>query len=454
MNDSIADRDGKLAMLMAMTGNSVEEAACALDESGGDVDQAMVRLNSNELSGGGDTTKYSTKMIQTMPSVGKSTLRSSNFKQPNTRLRRPEADFDDPIPMSPNPRPAAEYEENGVAASTFSPVEMRKSAASGFRSFQDSLASTWSPGTVISANDMNRNYAMVNDECTMAAPAASTSPEDSMELLTDEVAPATDEEYKLLQAQLEEHNRMAQRNTAIASEMTCSINNEAQSDPVDDDEDSNNNKPLCSLRILTIAVAIVLLICIGAVLGAVFSRNQKMRKVAPTDAPTAAPTSLIDGVTQLISSVSFDGGEALQNPSTPQNMALNWLVENKNLDLYSDEKKIQRYVLATLYYSTLGKNWDGNDDWVTDTDECNWYSKALGSFCINGAVAQLDFYNSVSGGNNLVGAIPAEVALLSDSVVLMALGDNSLNGQIPSEIGLMSQLSELFECIFDYSMLC
>jgi hypothetical protein len=38
--------------------------------------------------------------------------------------------------------------------------------------------------------------------------------------------------------------------------------------------------------------------------------------------------------------------------------------------------------------------------------------------------------------------------------VLMALGDNSLNGQIPSEIGLMSQLSELFECIFDYSMLC
>jgi hypothetical protein len=39
--------------------------------------------------------------------------------------------------------------------------------------------------------------------------------------------------------------------------------------------------------------------------------------------------------------VSFDGGEALETSSTPQNMALNWLVENTNLDSYSDEKKIQ-----------------------------------------------------------------------------------------------------------------
>jgi hypothetical protein len=114
MNDSIADRDGKLAMLMAMTGTSVEEAACALDESGSDVDQAMIRLNSNELSGGGDTTKYPTKMIQTTPRSDEMTLRSSSFKQPSARLRRPEAeDFDaTTIPISPNPRPSAEYEEN------------------------------------------------------------------------------------------------------------------------------------------------------------------------------------------------------------------------------------------------------------------------------------------------------------------------------------------------------
>jgi hypothetical protein len=93
-----------------------------------------------------------------------------------------------------------------------------------------------------------------------------------------------------------------------------------------------------------------------------------------------------------------------------------WLANNTNLDSYSDVKKIQRYVLATLFYSTNGTKWNNNSDWMTDSDECAWYNTA-DSFCKNGSVAELDFYNENDYvGNNLVGTIPNELALLSSSL--------------------------------------
>jgi hypothetical protein len=249
---------------------------------------------------------------------------------------------------------------------------------------------------------------MVDDKCTMEAPAASMSPEDSMEPLTAEVAPATEKEYKLSQAQLE-NICTGKQNMTVTEQMPRSNDKEAQPGVDDDDEDSNKTVPLCSHKILGIVAAIVILLCVGAVLGVVFSR--RMTSEAPTDAPTAAPTSVVDGITDLISSVSFDVGEALQDPSSPQYMALNWLVENTNLDTYSDEKKIQRYVLATLYYSTHGKSWNQNDGWVTDMDECSWYNDAEGPFCIDGSVVELDLFD-----NMMSGIIPEELALLSNSL--------------------------------------
>lgn len=49
MDDTVADRDAELAMLMAMTGATVKQASDALDESGGDVDAATTYLNKGDL---------------------------------------------------------------------------------------------------------------------------------------------------------------------------------------------------------------------------------------------------------------------------------------------------------------------------------------------------------------------------------------------------------------------
>ena len=141
---------------------------------------------------------------------------------------------------------------------------------------------------------------------------------------------------------------------------------------------------------MTIAVVLVLAvvaIVVGSVIATSSSNSQKGE--VP---PTAAPTSALPGLIELLSSVSFDNGTALQTTSTPQNDALIWLSNNTNLDTYSDKRKIQRYVLAVLYYSTNGNNWDRNSGWLSNEDECDWYNLADGSFCDeSGAVMELDF---------------------------------------------------------------
>lgn len=168
----------------------------------------------------------------------------------------------------------------------------------------------------------------------------------------------------------------------------------------------------CSKRVKIIGALGLMVVITAVVLGTVLPRV--LEPPEPTSAPTAAPTAPLPFLTDKISSVSPDGGVALQDSSTPQNDALTWLVNNTFLNMYSFEKKIQRYVLATLYYSTNGNNWRHNTLWLTDDDECGWYTQADQSLCAGGAIMELDLY--VSASNNLVGTIPNEIALLSNSL--------------------------------------
>lgn len=79
----------------------------------------------------------------------------------------------------------------------------------------------------------------------------------------------------------------------------------------------------------------------------------------PTLAPSPFPTSVIyqTDLYQLLEAASFDYGAALRVEGSPQQKAFVWLLQNANLDSYSNAKKIQRYALATFYYSTNGDGW-------------------------------------------------------------------------------------------------
>jgi hypothetical protein len=125
----------------------------------------------------------------------------------------------------------------------------------------------------------------------------------------------------------------------------------------------------------------------------------------------------------FLSNASSDSGEALRNSSTPQYEPLKWLANDSNLANYTEQEKIQRYALATLYYSTKGGRWTHSDFWLSSADVCDkWYqSDDMTINCTSaGEVSNLSLAN-----NNLNGTIPAELGMLSDS-----LGEFNVQGRM------------------------
>lgn len=150
---------------------------------------------------------------------------------------------------------------------------------------------------------------------------------------------------------------------------------------------------------LLMFTSLMVLVIVGVVLGVTLSRVW-----ASTSEGNAIPEDLL----QLLSSVSLDEGAALSVAGTPQNEAGNWLTNNAKVSDFSNARKIQRYALATLYFSTKGESWYNNAMWLSDADECEWYSDVTESFCSDSEVAEL-----VLTDNGLAGSIPEEISLLS-----------------------------------------
>jgi len=108
--------------------------------------------------------------------------------------------------------------------------------------------------------------------------------------------------------------------------------------------------------------------------------------------------------------------------NTPQYNAYRWLVEqNANLDQYDHSTRMQRYALATLFYSTNAVKtvytlldppvWKNTDGWLTDLNECEQWK---GVFCTSrGQVYQISLEN-----NGLTGALPPELILLPQLEIL------------------------------------
>jgi len=252
----------------------------------------------------------------------------------------------------------------------------------------------------------------VADDYTVMAPPEVASQMNPVEPVIARIVENSEEDVEFLQEQLHQRNEELERirrereNVAVAH--VISNNDEEGAQNGNNEEESlsgeahgsrqqPNYTGKKSVGMKWIVTVVLLLVIVGIVLGVVIPMTLK---------PTSTPTVPQDPLTALLSSVSFDNGTALQTSPTPQNDALKWLAGNTKLDSYSDEQKIQRYVLATLYYSTGSGSWVNSSGWITDIDECEWYNDAEGTFCSgNGAVVELNLYF-----NNLVGTIPKEVA--------------------------------------------
>ena len=145
-----------------------------------------------------------------------------------------------------------------------------------------------------------------------------------------------------------------------------------------------------------------------------------------TDAPTpfttsidcAAPGACANRLLEQIYSVSERVGTvaALDDPTSPQSMARDWIVEECDADVPIDpctESQIflneQRYALAVMYFSLGGEQWTygsnptlnkdaGAGVWMTGENFCDWTSEVMGK---DGLYSQLicDEFGNVNSLN-------------------------------------------------------
>lgn len=156
---------------------------------------------------------------------------------------------------------------------------------------------------------------------------------------------------------------------------------------------------------------------------------------------------------------------------SPQDLALDWLINEDALFLCPDDPKIeQRYVLAVFYYSTEGDDWNecsapdltdpvaianantactltvtpppdifatipltsSTDAWLTPVNECEWAGIVCNAndLCVD----RIEFEN-----NGLAGTMPSEVGRLSDMRFLIT-EQGDMEGQIPDTIGNLEML--------------
>ena len=91
-------------------------------------------------------------------------------------------------------------------------------------------------------------------------------------------------------------------------------------------------------------------------------------------------------------------------------------------------------ILDTLYRATVGDDWTDNTNWLSDQPLDEWFGVEADD---SGNVTHLSL-----AGNNLVGAIPLELAGL-ERLSLLDVRDNALTGRVPSDLGALKLVRDL-----------
>ena len=221
-------------------------------------------------------------------------------------------------------------------------------------------------------------------------------------------------------------------------------------------------------------------------------------KAAQTSQPTRLELNLYDLTLQhFLESYSWwetKGKSSLSNPSSPQFQALLWL--SKEDDMFAqlvqfatqnlqdfgnglndfddrdgqapsaassnsttvvwepllnalrleEARVLQRYAMATIYFSTGGDSWRNNANWLSRLNVCEWYSATHVPPCDDaietedyqpnkykaGTVSRLEL-----GGLGLRGTLPNEIVLLMEYAELETIGlaNNELHGTMPAAWG-------------------
>ncbi|CAB9520371.1 Leucine Rich Repeat [Seminavis robusta] len=231
------------------------------------------------------------------------------------------------------------------------------------------------------------------------------------------------------------------------------------------------------LSVAGLVVVFVIIVTVAILLGLALTKDSQSEHVHTASKPTVtaapnatiAPTSMLEGqVLELLPAASL---QAIRQPESAQLQAMQWLLDDPNLETYVNVKwrVQQRFALATFFFATAGRGWTSNDDWTSyEHHECSWFSrkfffppsKGMKFIEVEHAnpceQANITTEATVSTDdddqdtryrhlwlldNNLVGSIPEEIWLLSD-LRSISLSKNSLRGTISPSLGNISSSME------------
>jgi len=189
------------------------------------------------------------------------------------------------------------------------------------------------------------------------------------------------------------------------------------------------------------------------------------RSPSNSDAPTFIDREF--RYDQLVKALTFRGitnANALLpagGGKTPQIRALDWLLDEDSLNLLAPnartptERVLQRYILATFFFSTSDKDWEKS--WLDSSHECEWFGVA----CVDKKVSSATLFEEENGfisdinqeesmvvalnleKNNLKGTISHEIGFLEDCTILSLYG-NELYGGFPTSLGRLFSLNKLW----------
>ncbi|CAB9515264.1 Leucine Rich Repeat [Seminavis robusta] len=157
--------------------------------------------------------------------------------------------------------------------------------------------------------------------------------------------------------------------------------------------------------------------------------------------------------------------ESIQSDSnSPQALAYQWLLDDNDAGetLLSEDRILQRFALATLFYATRGPTeWLQSNHWLNHSrHECDWFQNkdqytVLGATSNNETIPdgspcwdpaspnQTDSLQYLRlQQNQLQGTLPPELSLLTN-LVRLDLMSNDLTNTIPTELGQLSLLQVL-----------
>eukprot|EP00588_Corethron_pennatum_P005459 CAMPEP_0194289768 /NCGR_PEP_ID=MMETSP0169-20130528/39785_1 /TAXON_ID=218684 /ORGANISM="Corethron pennatum, Strain L29A3" /LENGTH=845 /DNA_ID=CAMNT_0039037155 /DNA_START=122 /DNA_END=2659 /DNA_ORIENTATION=+ len=164
----------------------------------------------------------------------------------------------------------------------------------------------------------------------------------------------------------------------------------------------------------------------------------KAQTSAPSDSPSSlcrvTPIERSNSISDQIKLIDVLNPSDLLDNSSPQSLALQWIIEDDLRHLCPGDPKLnQRYIAALLYYSMGGAAWAKSTHFLTEIDECEWFGLSCTG---NGDIHYIDYDD-----NKLTGTIPSEIGHLTMLTGISLDGKvNELEGTIPESVGRLVHL--------------